>query len=193
MLGNIQFIGQLYKHSMLTERIMHACIQQLLENVDNPKREDMECLCKLMTTIGRLLDGSAKSRPLMDVYFQRVQGLAGSDLLESRLKFLLLVRLCVVGKGGRGHGQGGAGRGVWRAGLLARAQPSTPRHPSTPPPVLRTLWSCGATTGWSGARWRAPRRLTRSTRTRATRRCAARWTTAAAAAAWTAAAGRSPA
>jgi translation initiation factor 4G len=90
MLGNIQFIGQLYQQKMLTERIMHACIQQLLENVDNPKREDMECLCKLMTTIGALLDGSSKSKPLMDMYFKRVAGLATSPALDSRMRFLLL-------------------------------------------------------------------------------------------------------
>lgn len=33
MLGNIQFIGQLYKKKMLTERIMHECIRKLLEEV----------------------------------------------------------------------------------------------------------------------------------------------------------------
>ena len=32
-LGNIQFIGQLYKARMLTEKIMHSCIQTLLEEV----------------------------------------------------------------------------------------------------------------------------------------------------------------
>ena len=30
MLGNIQFIGHLYKQALLTEKIMHACIRQLL-------------------------------------------------------------------------------------------------------------------------------------------------------------------
>ena len=31
MLGNMQFIGQLYKCGLLTERIMHNCVQQLLQ------------------------------------------------------------------------------------------------------------------------------------------------------------------
>ncbi len=31
MLGNMQFIGQLYKYGLLTERIMHNCVQQLLQ------------------------------------------------------------------------------------------------------------------------------------------------------------------
>lgn len=32
-LGNIQFIGHLYKKKMLTEKIMHSCIQTLLDDV----------------------------------------------------------------------------------------------------------------------------------------------------------------
>jgi hypothetical protein len=32
-LGNIQFIGQLYKQKMLTEKIMHSCITTLLGEV----------------------------------------------------------------------------------------------------------------------------------------------------------------
>ena len=33
MLGNIQFIGELFKEKMLTEKIMHECIVKLLGNV----------------------------------------------------------------------------------------------------------------------------------------------------------------
>ena len=88
-LGNIQFIGQLYRQKMLTERIMHACIQSLLGNVDAPRQEDVECLCQLVTTVGKPLDASAKSRPLMDMYFTRVASLVAGDALDSRLRFLL--------------------------------------------------------------------------------------------------------
>jgi translation initiation factor 4G len=35
MLGNMQFIGQLYKYSLLTERIMHNCVIQLLAVSEN--------------------------------------------------------------------------------------------------------------------------------------------------------------
>lgn len=33
-LGNIQFIGQLFKKKMLTEKIMHSCLTQLLSEVN---------------------------------------------------------------------------------------------------------------------------------------------------------------
>lgn len=32
-LGNIQFIGNLYQQRMLTEKIMHGCITELLTEV----------------------------------------------------------------------------------------------------------------------------------------------------------------
>lgn len=55
MLGNIKFIGELFKKSMLTERIMHTCIMKLLGETTNPDEEDVEALCKLLSTIGRAL------------------------------------------------------------------------------------------------------------------------------------------
>lgn len=33
MLGNMIFVGQLYRFGVLTEGVMHTCIQQLLEEV----------------------------------------------------------------------------------------------------------------------------------------------------------------
>ena len=38
MLGNIRFIGELFKKQMLTERIMHTCIMKLLRKTKTTKR-----------------------------------------------------------------------------------------------------------------------------------------------------------
>ncbi|KAH8376035.1 hypothetical protein KR093_010532, partial [Drosophila rubida] len=47
--GTVRFIGELFKISMLTGKIIYSCIDTLL----NPLSEDMlECLCKLLTTVG---------------------------------------------------------------------------------------------------------------------------------------------
>lgn len=51
--GNIKFIGELFKLRMLTEAIMHDCVVKLLKNHDD---ESLECLCRLLTTIGKDLD-----------------------------------------------------------------------------------------------------------------------------------------
>lgn len=52
-LGNIKFIGELFKMKMLTEAIMHDCVVKLLKNHDE---ESLECLCRLLSTIGKDLD-----------------------------------------------------------------------------------------------------------------------------------------
>ena len=52
-LGNIKFIGELFKLKMLTEAIMHDCVLKLLKNHDE---ESLECLCRLLATIGKDLD-----------------------------------------------------------------------------------------------------------------------------------------
>jgi hypothetical protein len=62
-LGLIKFIGELFKLQMLTERIMHECVKKLLGNVENPEEEEIESLCKLLTTVGQILDTNQSSRP----------------------------------------------------------------------------------------------------------------------------------
>lgn len=52
-MGNIKFIGELFKLKMLTEAIMHDCVVKLLKNHDE---ESLECLCRLFSTIGKDLD-----------------------------------------------------------------------------------------------------------------------------------------
>ena len=87
MLGNIRFIGELFKKEMLTARIMHTCIMKLLNEKKNPDEEDVEALCKLMATIGRLIDRpDAKSH--MDAYFKRIQGLSANQAISSRHRFM---------------------------------------------------------------------------------------------------------
>ncbi|KAI0359607.1 hypothetical protein OH77DRAFT_1472942 [Trametes cingulata] len=87
-LGLIKFIGELFKLQMLTERIMHECVKKLLGNVENPEEEEIESLCKLLTTVGQLLD-TPKARAHMDVYFSRMKELTKSPNVNSRMQFML--------------------------------------------------------------------------------------------------------
>ena len=89
-LGLIQFIGELYKLQMLTERIMHECIKKLLGNVDNPEEEEIESLCRLLATVGKLLD-NPKARAHMDIYFTRMKELGKSNNVAPRMQFMLQV------------------------------------------------------------------------------------------------------
>ena len=75
---------------MLTERIMHECIKKLLGNVENPEEEEIESLCKLLTTVGMLLD-TAKARAHLDVYFSRMRELTKNKNVNARMIFMLQV------------------------------------------------------------------------------------------------------
>lgn len=93
-LGLVKFIGELFKLQMLTERIMHECVKKLLGNVDNPEEEDIESLCKLLTTVGKLLD-TQRAGPHMDIYFARMRELSRNPKVNSRMQYMLLVRCCL--------------------------------------------------------------------------------------------------
>ncbi|CAA7029577.1 unnamed protein product [Microthlaspi erraticum] len=89
MLGNIRLIGELYKKRMLTEKIMHACIQKLLGFDQDPHEENIEALCKLMSTIGVMIDHQKAKAP-MDSYFEKMRQLSLKQELSSRVRFMLI-------------------------------------------------------------------------------------------------------
>ncbi|OQR84149.1 eukaryotic translation initiation factor 4 gamma [Achlya hypogyna] len=107
MLGNIRFIGELYKKGMLQERIMHECVAKML-NVTRapgedgrpfrlvpvhptqpPDEESIESLSKLLTTMGKNLEAS--SGPIvMSIYFEFLGKLTKDKRLSSRITFMLM-------------------------------------------------------------------------------------------------------
>ncbi|KAF5900718.1 eukaryotic translation initiation factor 4 gamma 1-like isoform X1, partial [Clarias magur] len=84
-LGNIKFIGELFKLKMLTEPIMQYCITKLLKN---QTEDSLECLCKLLTTIGKDLDFE-KTKPCMDQYFHQMENILQERKVSSRIRFIL--------------------------------------------------------------------------------------------------------
>ncbi|KAI5824267.1 ARM repeat-containing protein, partial [Schizophyllum commune Tattone D] len=90
-LGLDRFIVELYKLGMLTERIMHQCVQMLLKNVDEPREEGLENLCVLLINAGKLLD-TPRARGHMDVYFTRMKAFMGKPTTSLRLQFMIEVR-----------------------------------------------------------------------------------------------------
>ncbi|KAM9409284.1 eukaryotic translation initiation factor 4 gamma 2a [Pholidichthys leucotaenia] len=92
MLGNIKFIGELGKLSLIHESILHRCIKTLLEKKKKAQLkdmgEDLECLCQIMKTVGPKLD-HAKAKALMDQYFARMRSLSANKELPARIRFLL--------------------------------------------------------------------------------------------------------
>ena len=101
-LGNISFIGELCKMNLISAKIIHDCIWQLL--VDQPEHDiknfswktlcdedEIEVLCKLFVTVGFKLDAddSKKHRDNLALVFKRLHELSSDKSLNSRMRFAL--------------------------------------------------------------------------------------------------------
>uniref|UniRef100_A0A671LPK9 Eukaryotic translation initiation factor 4 gamma 1-like n=1 Tax=Sinocyclocheilus anshuiensis TaxID=1608454 RepID=A0A671LPK9_9TELE len=64
---------------------MHDCIVKLLKNHDE---ESLECLCRLLSTIGKDLDFE-KAKPRMDQYFHQMEKIIKERKTSSRIRFML--------------------------------------------------------------------------------------------------------
>ena len=105
MLGIVRFIGELFKQSLLKEKIMYECIKLLLgpyldsEDVQKarpapdsviPDDESIEAACKLFLTIGRKLEElSVASKNNLEAYFAHFNVLSRDKRLQSRTRFML--------------------------------------------------------------------------------------------------------
>ncbi|KAK2702923.1 eukaryotic translation initiation factor 4 gamma 1-like [Artemia franciscana] len=106
MLGNIRFIGELFKLRMLTIKIMNFCISKLLKSREE---EQLECLCILISTIGKTYEeeydakyqravaeskSSGKQLQIqltkLDVYLDEMKKLSQSEDLSSHIRFMLM-------------------------------------------------------------------------------------------------------
>lgn len=92
-LGHIRFVGELFKQRMLSSRIMHECIGILFGDITAPDEESLECLCKLLGTIGQALEINAREageREHINKYYGTIKQLSGeSKLLCTRVRFML--------------------------------------------------------------------------------------------------------
>ncbi|XP_074103148.1 uncharacterized protein LOC141530137 isoform X2 [Cotesia typhae] len=83
--GIVKFIGELFKKEMLTRKIMEWCISQLLST---PDEERLECLCKLLTTIGKLYEEKIS----LESYIKQLKNLANQNTeykVSSRIRFMI--------------------------------------------------------------------------------------------------------
>lgn len=90
-LGLVAFLCELFKRQMLTERVMHECVRMLLRDVKNPREDKIEGLCKMLATIGSILD-TPKARSCMDIYFSRMKDLSRS--LDEGSKGRSMLQVC---------------------------------------------------------------------------------------------------
>jgi len=88
-MGNIKLIGELYKQKLIVEKILHACIGDLLgKGKADPPEENVEALTTLLQTVGKELDTHTRQRALIEQVYARVLALSKSKTLPSRVRFL---------------------------------------------------------------------------------------------------------
>lgn len=89
--GTVHFIGELYKIEMLTSKIMNSCISHLLDP-SMCSEETLECLCKLLTTIGKRLEKNDTKRIDLSEYFTTLSKIADKKhplSISSRIRFMI--------------------------------------------------------------------------------------------------------
>ena len=86
-LGNVKFIGELYKVGMIANNVINRCIKELLKRERD--EEALESLCRLMTTIGPVMDRQQTSN--LNTFFEELQLLKNRQKvhLSNRTRFMI--------------------------------------------------------------------------------------------------------
>ncbi|DBA68932.1 hypothetical protein WJX79_006578 [Trebouxia sp. C0005] len=90
-LGNIRLIAELFKKSVVPEKIVHMCIQDLTGDAKHePSENNVEAVCELLTVAGKTLDSaSAQSKQRTASYFNVMEKWMVSKTLPSRTRFMV--------------------------------------------------------------------------------------------------------
>ncbi|EGF80068.1 hypothetical protein BATDEDRAFT_11594, partial [Batrachochytrium dendrobatidis JAM81] len=100
-LGNIKFIGELYMtpNKVIAINIIRRCIEGLMwPSKGEPDEEELESLCKLITTVGKALEyesstvskNDSTSVKSMNEYMQGLKQISKRQGLSSRVEFMIL-------------------------------------------------------------------------------------------------------
>ncbi|KAG9021328.1 hypothetical protein FRB95_002373 [Tulasnella sp. JGI-2019a] len=85
----ITFVGELFKLSIITERIVHECIEKLLKEIELLREEhQIKSLCTLLAMVGQMLD-TQKNKNQIDVYFKRMAAVAVKPGVGSMMQYML--------------------------------------------------------------------------------------------------------
>jgi len=97
--GHMRFVGELYKVGILREKSIHSAVSELLNFNENgessdkvPEEENLECLVKLLSTVGKMMQATQKEsyKSMFNSYFVEISRLSkDSKNVSSRLRFML--------------------------------------------------------------------------------------------------------
>lgn len=88
VLGNIAFIGHLYKQGLLREEIIYSLIIDMLTNADNKEEDEIECCIQMIHATGSKLDNSSSAR--LDPVFKKLKEFSASNRFSNRINFSFL-------------------------------------------------------------------------------------------------------
>lgn len=99
-LGNVKFIGLLFKKGLLTLKVLHGILSTLIGDAKRDDHldvipaddfidveEDYEHFIHLMKIVGKKIDIDDNGRALTDVYIRRMDKLSKNRVLGSRIRF----------------------------------------------------------------------------------------------------------
>eukprot|EP00301_Raphidiophrys_heterophryoidea_P025040 c8302_g1_i2.p1 GENE.c8302_g1_i2~~c8302_g1_i2.p1 ORF type:complete len:718 (+),score=207.10 c8302_g1_i2:45-2198(+) len=87
VMGNIQFIGALYLHNLLTEQVIHLCFDYVLDDLQQVGQEDVEAACRLIAAVGHKLQQHSKS--YLEQLFAKLDEIRKNPQMGSRISFML--------------------------------------------------------------------------------------------------------
>ncbi|GAM29151.1 hypothetical protein SAMD00019534_123270 [Acytostelium subglobosum LB1] len=88
--GLINFIAELFKQDMLSDKIIHAILVALMGELNKPQEIKLECFCKLLAPIGSKIVSKKGADTFMMGYYQRMEQLISPQSnLSTRIKFLI--------------------------------------------------------------------------------------------------------
>ncbi|KAK0393373.1 hypothetical protein QR680_000180 [Steinernema hermaphroditum] len=93
VIGNIGFIGQLYRHNLITPSILNWCVVHLLrcdqdQEKEGGDEESIECAVKMLSNVGKTWDQSGRIKDFpLDTYVGHLQGRASH--YSNRVRFMI--------------------------------------------------------------------------------------------------------
>lgn len=92
-LGTIRLVGELFKKSVINDRIVLVVLRDLLEGrapggKASPSPEAVEAVCEMLTTAGAALERSERGKPRLDAAFATLQSVAADRAYPSRVRFI---------------------------------------------------------------------------------------------------------
>jgi hypothetical protein len=87
MLGNVEFIGELFKRKMVGVEEVELSLNKLVTECEEDM-DKIQLLCKFLEGVGKVLE--AQTKEMIDGCFQKIDGLLSNTGLSSRFRFMLM-------------------------------------------------------------------------------------------------------